>query len=150
MKQFAAHKTIKIKKKIKAPLPKVYSAFASSRARSEWAVPKGDAIKYTRTDFRAGGVDNFRCGTPKVLEFRGVVTYHEIVKNMKIISTENIYHSRGILSVTLITTELFRSATGTNVVITAQICSLNGNDMSKGYKDGWTAVLKNLEEYLLK
>ena len=150
MKQQTTHKTIKIKKNIKAPLSKVYLAFKSPKARSEWAVPKGEAIKYSKTDFRIGGFDYFRCGSPGVLEFKGVVTYHEIVKNIRIISTETLYHSKNILSVALITAELFESATGTNVVITAQICSLNGNDMSKGYKQGWTAVLHNLEEYSLK
>lgn len=148
MKHPVIHKTIKIKKKIKAPLSKVYSAFSSPKARSKWAVPEGDAMEYSETDFRVGGTDRFRCGSPGVLEFKGLVTYQEIVKDLRIISTETLHRFEDALCVALLTTELFETTNGTNIVITAQVSSLNGRDMSTGYKQGWTSVLRNLEGFL--
>lgn len=148
MTKSVAHQTVVIKKTMKAPVAAVYSAFASVKARSEWAVPQGEAIKYIRANFKVGGADEFRCGSPAKLEFKGVVQYHELQKNKRIISTETMSHSKKIISVALLTTDLIDQGGVTEVVITAQVCSLDGNDMSAGYKNGWTAVLKNLAKFL--
>ena len=148
MKNTVTHKTIKIKKVLKFPLEKVYFAFANFKARSQWSVPKGDGIKYLKNDFSVGGQDIFRCGTPGKLEFKGVVDYQDIEKNKRIIYTETVFHLKKKLAVTLFTTEFHKVKDGTQIDLIAQISSLDGVDMSKGYKQGWHSVIKNLAEYL--
>lgn len=150
MKSQTINKTVTITKKYKAKISAVYSAFSSVKARSEWAVPKGDAIKYSKANFKVNGKDEFRCGTPPKLDFKGTVHYLSIEKNHRIISTETLIHSNQILSVALLTTDFSESEGKTTVKIIAQVASLKGHDMSLGYKSGWTSVLKNLTEYLEK
>lgn len=148
MQKHVEHRTVVIKKSLQASVEEVYAAFASVKARSVWAVPKTDQIKYSKSSFRVGGQDAFRCGTPGRLEYKGLVSYLEILKNKRIISTETMFHQGQRISIALLTTE-FQSFKGrAEVVITAQICSLDGADMSQGYKQGWTSVLGNLSEYL--
>lgn len=148
MKNTISHKTVSLKKTVRYSVKKVFKAFASTKARSEWSVPKGDAIQYIKDDFSVGGKDIFRCGSPESLEFHGVVQYEDIVKNQRIIYTETISHKKKKLSVALLTVNLIEVAGGTEIVVTVQVCSLEGSDMSQGYKQGWIAVLKNLEVFL--
>lgn len=148
MQNTLEHKTVVVKKNFKSPVNDVYKAFASVKARSVWSVPKGDAIKYLQSEFKKGGIDIFKCGSFDSMDFKGVVTYHEILKNKRIISTEMISHKKRNLSVALVSIELVEINSSTKVTITAQIASLDGADMSRGYKQGWTSTLKNLEEYL--
>lgn len=148
MNRVVSHKTVSLKKTVNYPVTKVFNAFASLEARSEWSVPKGDAIEYIKSDFSEGGKDIFRCGSPDSMEFSGVVQYEDIIKNRRIISTETISHKKKKISVALLTLELEKAKSGTLIIFTAQICSLNGADMSQGYKQGWSAVLENLVEFL--
>ena len=150
MTQTVSHKTVSIKKKMNYSPAKVFKAFASVEARSEWSVPKGDAIKYFESDFSVGGKDVFKCGSPGSMDFSGVVQYEDITKNKRIISTETITHKKKKLSVALVTIDLAKVDGGTIITLTAQVCSLDGVDMSQGYKQGWSAVLGNLGEYLAR
>jgi uncharacterized protein YndB with AHSA1/START domain len=148
MKHAVSHKTVSLRKKVDFSIQKVFKAFASQKARSEWSVPKGDAIEYIEDNFSVGGKDVFRCGSPDSMEFNGVVQYEDIVKNRRIIYTETIKHKKKKLSVALLTLNLVEIEGATEITVTAQVCSLDGANMSLGYKQGWTAVLKNLEEFL--
>lgn len=148
MKHSVAHHTVKLEKKIGFPVERVYSAFARVQARAVWGVPQGDAIEYSEADFSVGGRDVFRCGSPTRMEYRGVVQYQDLVKNKRIISTETISHGKKRISVALLTFELMEAPGGTRILLTAQISSLDGADMSQGYKQGWTAVLGNLDGFL--
>lgn len=148
MKQTVSHKTVNLKKTLNYSIQKVFKSFASQKARSEWSVPKGDAIEYIEEDFSVGGKDIFRCGSPDSMEFTGVVQYEDIIKNQRIIYTETIRHKKKKLSIALLTLNLAKVDDATEITLTAQVCSLDGADMSLGYKQGWTAVLKNLEDFL--
>ena len=148
MKYTVSHKTVSLKKTVDYSAQKVFKAFASVKARSEWSVPKGDAIEYIEDNFSVGGKDVFRCGSPDSMEFNGVVQYEDIIKNQRIIYTETIRHKKKKLSVALLTINLGEVEGGTEITVTAQVCSLDVADMSLGYKQGWTAVLKNLGEFL--
>lgn len=142
------HQTVRMKKMFRAPRNDVYHFFASVKKRMEWSAPKGDSIKYSRSEFRVGGVDVFRCGTPKILEYQGLVQYHDIEKNRRIVYTETMSHGKRRLSSALITTEFLENEAGTQVVLTAQVTSFDGADMAKAYRAGWSSVLKNLVQAL--
>jgi uncharacterized protein YndB with AHSA1/START domain len=148
MKFTVTHKTVVVKKKLSFPPNKVFNAFANVTARTQWAVPKGDAIKYLKSNFKVGGQETFKCGDPSSMSFSGVVHYEDIVKNHRIVSTESISHNNKRLSSALTTLLLDKDINGTQLVLTAQIVSYDGSDMAIGYKQGWKAVLKNLGEYL--
>jgi uncharacterized protein YndB with AHSA1/START domain len=148
MKKTVQHKTVKLKFKFNFKVEKVYKAFSSIEARKKWSVPKGDAIKYLKSDFTVGGVDRFKCGSPQAMEFGGVVHYEDIVKNKRIVSTETITYKSKRISSALVTTEFIEADAFTLLILTAQVASYDGMDMSKGYKQGWKSVLSNLNEYL--
>lgn len=148
MKNTTLHKTVKIQKHLKFPIQKVFKAFSEVKTRALWSVPKGDAVVYLKSDFKIDGKDVFKCGQIGALHFTGKVHYENIVKNEKIISTETIIYQKKILSSALTTLELVPTTKGTKLIMTAQIASFTGSDMSKGYKQGWTSVFKNLDEFL--
>jgi uncharacterized protein YndB with AHSA1/START domain len=150
MKNITLHKTVKIQKLLKFPVHKVFKAFSEVKERAKWSVPKGDAVIYLKSNFKIDGKDVFKCGPIGSLHFTGKVHYEYIVKNEKIISTETIIYQKKILSSALTSLELIPTLQGTKLIMTAQIASFTGSDMSRGYKQGWTSVLKNLDEFLKK
>jgi uncharacterized protein YndB with AHSA1/START domain len=139
MKNTTLHKTVKVQKHLKFPVHKVFKAFSEVKARTQWSVPKGDAVIYLKSDFKIDGKDVFKCGPIGALDFTGRVHYENIVKNEKIISTETIIFQKKVLSSALITLDLVPTQTGTKLIMTAQIASFTDSDMSKGYKQGWTS-----------
>jgi len=150
MKNTTLHKTVKIQKHLKFPVQKVFKAFSDVKSRTIWSVPKGDAVIYLKSNFKIDGKDLFKCGPIGSLHFTGKIHYDNIVRNEKIISTETIIYQKTILSSALISLELIPTPAGTKLIMTAQIASFNGSDMSRGYKQGWTSVLKNLDKFLKK
>lgn len=148
MNKTVAHKTVTLKKKFNFKVEKIYKAFASVEARKKWAVPKGDAIKYLKSSFSVGGIDKFNCGSKQSMDFVGLVHYEDIVTNRRIVSTETIKHKSKRISSALVTVEFIEARSHTLLILTAQVASFDGVDMSQGYKQGWRAVLMNLNEYL--
>lgn len=148
MNTTVAHKTVTLKKKLPFKVEKVFKAFASVEARRQWGVPTGDAIRYLKASFTVGGIDKFKCGSPRKMEYGGLVHYTDIVNNCRIISTETISHKSKRISSALVTVEFVEANDHTVLILTAQVASFDGIDMSQGYKRGWGAVLKNLNEYL--
>jgi uncharacterized protein YndB with AHSA1/START domain len=84
------HATINLEHRYQAPVERVFAEFADPATRTKWSAPSGDTLVYDAADFREGGGDVFRCGPPNDLRFRGETTYHVIVPNRYVISTETL------------------------------------------------------------
>lgn len=143
-----AHKTIKIKKTIKAPVEKVFKALSSVREKTKWSAPGGDEIKFLKSEFKFGGIETFKCGPKGQLDFNGVLHYEDIIRNQRIVYTETVFYKKDKLASALVSTELFSHKESTQVVMTIHVASYCGEQMLKGYENGHKAALTNLKSHL--
>jgi uncharacterized protein YndB with AHSA1/START domain len=131
-----------------APVEQVFAEFADPVARARWSVPINDGMVYVEADFRETKGDVFRCGPPGDLRFRGVTTYHVIIPNECVISTEALTEEGKRCAVALNTLEFQPVSEGTALKVTLQIVSFVGPQMVEGYESGNRGALKGLEKHL--
>lgn len=143
------HRTITIKKQVSAPPVRVFKALASTKEKKIWSVPKGDEIRFSKSNFKIGGVEKFKCGSIGNLNYSGVIYYCDIVKNQRIVYLETVFYEESKLASALISTELLEKGRGTLVVMTIQVASYCGKRMLQGYETGHLSSLENLAEYLI-
>jgi uncharacterized protein YndB with AHSA1/START domain len=139
------HATLVFERICAAPIDRVFAAFANPVERANWGTPSETAaFIYDQVDFREGGVDVFRCGDKSSPQYRGVTTYHDIVPNERIISSEVVETQGRKLLISMSTTTFAPEGSGTKVIVTVQLTSLAGEDMLNGAKFGHNASLDNL------
>lgn len=131
-----------------APVEQVFAEFADPVVRAKWSVPVNDGLVYVEADFREGKGDVFRCGPPGDLRFRGVTTYHVIIQNQCVISTEALTEDGERCAVALNTLEFQPVAEGTTLKVTLQIVSFVGAGMVEGYESGNRGALTGLARHL--
>jgi len=148
MKEKPQHATITLERTYQAPLERVFSEFADPVARARWSAPSGDALIYAEVDFREGGRDVFRCGPKNDPKFHGVTSYHLIVPNQRVVSSETLDANGQLLAVALTTLESESAADGAHLRVTVQMVSLVGSGMFAGYEEGNKAALENLARHL--
>jgi uncharacterized protein YndB with AHSA1/START domain len=142
------HATLTLERSYSAPVERVFSAFADPIARAQWSPASGDVFIYDEADFREGGRDRFRCGPKGDARFHGETTYHLIVENKLVISSETVETDGQRLAVSLNTLHLEPGGDGTKLRLTVQMVSLMGEGMIAGYEAGNKGALENLARYL--
>lgn len=148
MKEKMHHATITLEHAYAVRVERVFSEFADPRARAKWSAPSNDALVYDEADFREGGRDVFRCGPRNDLKFRGVTTYHVIVPNRCVVSTESLSEGTTQLAIALNTLEFESTAVGANLRLTVQIASFVGPGLVTGYESGNRSALEGLARQL--
>ena len=142
------HDTIVLERAYPASPDRVFAAWADPDARLRWAVPRGEALVFDQTDFRVGGRDLSRCGSPGDLCYRLETLYEAIVPGRRLVFSERCSTGDTLLSVYLVTVEIEPRGTGSGLTLTNQIVALDGGGMIAGSRAGWTAALDNLGEDL--
>lgn len=142
------HDTIRLNRRIDAPVADVWNAYADSVARAQWSVPAGEKLVYEQTDFREGGHDSYRCGPPETLTFRAEVEYSRIVPNELIVYSETVKHEGQPIATGHVTWEFESDTEATLVTITSQIVSFVGSEMIDGNRNGHTKALEQLGRHL--
>jgi uncharacterized protein YndB with AHSA1/START domain len=144
------HATLVFNRVISAPCNDVYIAFADAKIRSIWSAPPDDVVIYDQVDFQEGCQDQFRCGPKSEPNIHGVTHYWDIIPNQRIIFTEILSRDGNMkLAVSTTTIELVVPIDhdSTKVTSTVQMVSLVGQNMIKGFSDGYNGALDNLEQY---
>lgn len=144
----ATHDTVRVTQCIEAPIDKVWGAYADVSKRSQWGVPKGEAMIYVQSDFREGGRDRYRCGPPETLEFQAESEYTRIVPEALIVYTETVKNEDHALATAVSTWEFETEGRGTRVRVTTQVVSFIGAQMIDGTRNGHTRVLAQLGPFL--
>ncbi|WP_444941717.1 SRPBCC domain-containing protein [Microbulbifer sp. ZKSA004] len=149
MSQDFSHDTISISRRIKAPREWVFSAWEDPQARSIWGPPSEDeSIEFLENDFREGGLDVHLCGQKSDLRFRVETHYYEIRRPQRLLFTERVTMDSSSLSVSLVSVEIRKIGSVTELEVTIQIASLAGLGMIDGTRNGWQRALSNLTAYL--
>lgn len=139
------HETLVLQRTYAATPARVFQAWADPAARLRWGPPsEGVAMVYDATDFRVGGRDASRCGTPGVLEYHVEVRYLDIVPEQRIVMAETVTQDGQVLSAALLTVELAAQGAATRLAFTDQIAAIGGPEMVAGSRAGWSAALDNL------
>lgn len=137
--------TVVMERTYRASPARVFAAWSDVEARKRWGRPSPDVIiVYDRADFRVGGVDDSRCGTPDDLRFRAVVRYMEITQDRRIVFAEHVTESGEARAASLITVDFEPEDASTRLTLTLQISSIDGPEMLEGYRQGWEPSLDNL------
>ena len=142
------HATITLEHTYSATVERIFAEFANPQMRAKWSAPSNDALVYEQSDFSEGGRDLFRCGPVNDLKFQGTTSYHVIVPNRCVISTETLTEGNTRLAVALNSIEFEPNVDGSILRITIQIVSFVGSGMIKGYESGNRSALEGLAQHL--
>jgi len=143
------HATLVLERVYPTSPHRVFGAYADVEVRARWGAPSDtEAIVYSEAHFTVGGSDSYRCGPKSDLPYRGTVRYEDIVTDRRIVFTETIQDADALLSISLITWEIFPEQSGTRLVVTDQIVSFAGAAMVAGSEAGTNAALDNLGTWL--
>ena len=139
------HCTLVFERILKVPPARVFEAYADPAQRARWGVASDTAVLiYDIADFRAGGIDRFRCGSQANPNIQGMATYLSIVPEHRIVWSEIIEMDGHGLGASLNTVVLESEGGGTRLISTVQAASFVGAEMIKGFETGTAAALDNL------
>ncbi len=144
-----AHATMVLERIYKAAPARVFAAWESVEAREKWAAPNENVrVRYTQADFREGGIDVTHCVEADGKTFETRNAYLSIERETRIVFTEQIFREGVQLSAAIVSVEIAPAGAGARQVVTLQISSFVGDDMVRGYDQGWTAALDQLAKVL--
>ncbi|WGF88715.1 SRPBCC family protein [Marinivivus vitaminiproducens] len=139
------HGTIVLERRIKAPPARVFTAWASEKARVVWAAPKAEwVIAYDRFDFRVGGHEVGRFGPPEGPHHVTTAHYYDIVPERRIVFAYGMAYEGATIAVALTTVDLQPDGGGTRLLLTEQLAALDGGDRPEYREAGWSEMLDKL------
>jgi uncharacterized protein YndB with AHSA1/START domain len=143
------HDTITIERTFNASPARVFAAWASSKARARWAVPRDDwESAEERDDFRVEGREVRRFGPKGDPRYRYVTNYLDIVPDRRIIMAGTMFASELPISCSLATVEFLEHGRATRMIYTEQAAFLDGRDTPQSRRQGWGTNLDKLDAYL--
>lgn len=138
--------TFTIERLLNACPARVFAAYASLEAKSEWFKAPSDIETLNRDfDFRVGGKEQFHARWPdgSVSDFQA--SYHDIAQDERIILVYDMFRNGEKLSVSLLTIELRPEGERTRLIHTEQGAYLTGGDEAvKCREHGTTWHVDNL------
>ena len=146
----AVHNTFVVERSYPKPPEKVFAAFSDPTKKRRWFAegPGHDVVAF-EMDFRVDGAEHmsyrFKEGTP----FKGVVldyrnSYQDIVPNKRIVISQAMDFGNKRVSASLVTIELLRTETGTDLICTHQGTFFEGADGPEIRQHGWKALFERL------
>lgn len=137
------HQTLTFEREYNASPGRLFAAFADPRARERWAVPPGARLVYDVHDFRLGGIDLCRCGSPDDLRYHVENRYLEIEPDKRIVVSETVREGGRVLSHALNAVEISDGPGGSMLKLTIQMAAVEPG-MLDGAREGHAATLDNL------
>lgn len=149
-KSTAVHNTFVIERDIKAPVERVFQAFADPEQKSKWFKGPPDWYQGSKKfDFRVGGREHDEGGPKGEWVSRFDSYYYDIIPNQRIVYTYEMHIDDRKLSVSLATIEFVKSDKGCLLTLTEQGVYLDGHDSAKGREEGTIGLIDALEKSLL-
>jgi len=142
------HATFVIERDYPHPVAKVFNAYADPRAKSQWfGGPKEWESKH-ELDFRVGCKETSSGGPPGGTVHTMSGEYWDIIQNERIVMGYELHLGETRISVSLGTTELKPTATGTKLIYTEQGIYLDGYDDAGQREEGTRYLLDQLAAHL--
>jgi uncharacterized protein YndB with AHSA1/START domain len=149
-----AHSTFTLERSFPATPERVFAAFSDPKKKIRWyADGRRMEVLEFKMDFRVGGNDITRYGTPVDSPMQGAVLtsnafYLEIKPDRRLVMAYTMALGDKPFSASLATFELIPSDTGTDLLFTEQSAFIEGGDGAELRKQGWTTLLNYLAEAL--
>lgn len=139
------HATFVVERSYALPVARVFAAWADPKLKARWFCEPGG---HYELDFRVGGREVNRDGTPGGPGYTSVAHYSDIVPNERIVYTYELHAGQALASVS-ITTVVFAAAAaaageGTELTLTEQIAALDGLDTAAARERGMGILLNRL------
>lgn len=138
------HGTIRLDRFYKAPLQRVFAAWAEPAARAQWDVPGRWVIAEQTFDFREGGGEMKRFGPAGDPRFLAEARYLDIVPGQRIVYSYGMTDRGDPISVSLTTVEFAAVDGGTRLVLTEQVALLDGRDKLAHREEGIASKLDKI------
>jgi uncharacterized protein YndB with AHSA1/START domain len=142
----ATHATFTIERTYEAPPARVFAAWASEAAKSQWF--GGDGGEH-ELDFRVGGGEHLRAQMENDVYTYDAV-YEDIVQDERIVFTYNMHRNGERMSVSVTTVELRAAREGTDLRYTEQGVFLDGIDKPELREHGTNELLDKLAAALAR
>jgi uncharacterized protein YndB with AHSA1/START domain len=150
------HGNFSIERVYRAPVDKVYAAWAQPEVKARWFMgpPASWKLLEFGLDLRVGGREVLRgtfspeqpageCAGPGV-ETRYEARFHEIVPGARLVYVYDMFHGERQLSVSLSTVSFVAEGKGTRLTYTEQAAFVDGEDGTESRKHGNATHLENI------
>ena len=147
------HDTFVLERHYPLPPETVFETLADPDLKRRWFAEGEHPAERFEMDFRVGGVERtlFRLGEGTPFPGTAIVTegrYEDIVTGRRVVVSSTMSLGERRISTTLVTIELLRTATGTDLILTHQAAFYEGADGPEMRKDGWEKMLAALDHQL--
>jgi len=113
--------------------------------RTKWGAPSDDDVLILEShDLREGGRDRHFCGPKDNPEFAVDTLWYHLEGPTLACFTETLEAGGARLSVSLVTYDLVKTETGTDLGITVTVASVCGEDVTADHLEGWTSGIDRL------
>ena len=149
-----------------APRDLVWKAFTDPERMKQWWGPKGFTVRYSKIDFRPGGIYHYCLRSPDGKDMWGKMVYREIVPHKQIVFVNSFSDENGGLTrhpmrrtwpLEMLSTFTFAEQDGkTTFTIRWRPYQATETERKtfdegrKGMQQGWGGTLDQLEAYLAK
>jgi uncharacterized protein YndB with AHSA1/START domain len=139
--------SLEIKRVINAPRDRVYAAWTDPEQLRQWFGPENVHTRDLVADVRVGGTFQWHLTNPEGEEMTVAGEYCELEPGRKVVFTwqwqdDEDWEQRE----SVVTVELSDCDGGTEVRLTHE--QLPGKESRDRHREGWTSVLKKLEEFV--
>ena len=147
----AEHATFTLERRLKAPVRRVFRAWAEPASKRQWFACHEDwALLDYALDFRVGGSERNQVADSDGVLHAYEARYIDIVADARIVFAYDMYVDDAKISVSLTTVEIAPRAGGTRLTFTEQDVFLDGFDDAGGRERGTAELLDRLGEALAK
>lgn len=141
------HETFVLKRAYALPPARVFAAWADPRLKAAWFCEPGAEYEL---DFRVGGREINRDGTPGGPGYKSVAYYRDIVPNERIVYTYELHAGEELASVSLTTVLFSPAGGGTEMTLTEQIAVLDGRDTAAARERGMRLLVGRLSDQIVR
>ena len=143
------HATFVIERRYAASPARVFAAWADPALKARWfSGPSAWQNEGYVLDFRVGGREHLRTGTPGGKVHQYDCCYQDIVPDARIVYGYDMHIGEARISVSLATVEFQADGAGTRMKFTEQAVFLDGYDDSGSRERGTKELLGKLEALL--
>jgi uncharacterized protein YndB with AHSA1/START domain len=147
-KRSTTHATFVIEREYAHPPANVFAAFANPKKKAMWFGGPAEWESHHKLDFRVGGREISSGGPPGGTVHTMNGEYWDIIDNERIVMSYELLLDQTRISVSLGTTEIKASGTGSKLIYTEQGIFLDGYDDAGQREQGTRVLLDQLATYL--
>jgi uncharacterized protein YndB with AHSA1/START domain len=142
------HETFVIERTYPAAPERVFAAWSTQAAKSQWFGGPDDGNDEHTLDFRVGGREHLSGKIPDGPTFDYDALYQDIVENERVVWSYDMHLGGRRISVSVATIEITGVPGGAQLVLTEQGAFLDGLDTSAQREEGTAEILDKLGRIL--